>query len=610
MAVLRIREPGGTRATIPLEPGNALIGRSAGAAIRLKDKTVSKQHALLVMDADGVKIVDAGSRNGVLVNGERVKIATLRDGDRIRIGRAVVVFRTAAEMAATRRRPSGARKWIRDAPCWAASAALHLVLLIVMAAYVVYTPPPLDEEHKLLVRRPYTPPRFDPTLKRAMFRRPEILDREKEVRPIVQLKPDEVEITIPKGTDLDSFSNKNLEGRFYVDGIGVGGGAAGAYGNRMGKGSLIREGGGPGTEKAVLAALHWLARHQHPDGRWSCRDFIDRCGTTPGARDRTCRNKDPRHGEGRGNDGHDIAVTALAVLAFTGTGHTHLFGEYPEFVETVRRAALWLKGTQVTDQADPQCGRFGARVDSHWIYDQALAAMAVGELLVLSGDTIGFSKCVELAGEFCLNAQNPGLGWRYGFRTGDNDTSVTGWMVLALKSCAAAGLARPAPARYRKGFRGALAWLDRTTDAGMGLTGYQSPERHAQGRVLTMTSVGILCRIFAGEPRSSPVIQSGVQAIVQNLPVWQEGDRGGSRVINMYHWYYATYALFQVGGEPWRTWNVAMQKALLDSQRVGGCEDGSWDPIGQWGGYGGRVYSTALSAMTLEVYYRFTRGGG
>ena len=36
-------------------------------------------------------------------------------------------------------------------------------------------------------------------------------------------------------------------------------------------------------------------------------------------------------------------------------------------------------------------------------------------------------------------------------------------------------------------------------------------------------------------------------------------------------------------------------------------EDGSWDPIGEWGLAGGRVYSTAIGAMTLEVYYRFTR---
>ena len=58
-----------------------------------------------------------------------------------------------------------------------------------------------------------------------------------------------------------------------------------------------------------------------------------------------------------------------------------------------------------------------------------------------------------------------------------------------------------------------------------------------------------------------------------------------------------------------------MQTALLSSQRreidvASGKpldEDGSWDPIGEWGKAGGRVYSTAMAAMTLEVYYRYAR---
>ena len=51
-----------------------------------------------------------------------------------------------------------------------------------------------------------------------------------------------------------------------------------------------------------------------------------------------------------------------------------------------------------------------------------------------------------------------------------------------------------------------------------------------------------------------------------------------------------------------------MIKALVNSQRQGLiCEDGSWDPIDEWGPAGGRVYMTALGAMTLEVYYRFRR---
>ena len=52
-----------------------------------------------------------------------------------------------------------------------------------------------------------------------------------------------------------------------------------------------------------------------------------------------------------------------------------------------------------------------------------------------------------------------------------------------------------------------------------------------------------------------------------------------------------------------------MKPAIVDSQRrePGRDERGSWDAVGPWGADGGRVYSTALGAMTLEVYYRYER---
>ena len=36
-----------------------------------------------------------------------------------------------------------------------------------------------------------------------------------------------------------------------------------------------------------------------------------------------------------------------------------------------------------------------------------------------------------------------------------------------------------------------------------------------------------------------------------------------------------------------------------------GCANGSWDPVDRWGFEGGRVYATAINALTLEVYYRY-----
>jgi hypothetical protein len=63
------------------------IGRSLAADIRFDDPTVSRRHALIVRQADGVRVLDDRSLNGVFVNGERVEWRTLADGDEILVGR-------------------------------------------------------------------------------------------------------------------------------------------------------------------------------------------------------------------------------------------------------------------------------------------------------------------------------------------------------------------------------------------------------------------------------------------------------------------------------------------------------------------------------------------
>ena len=63
------------------------IGRSLAADIRFDDPTVSRRHALIVRQPDGLRVVDDRSLNGVFVNGERVEWSALADGDEIVIGR-------------------------------------------------------------------------------------------------------------------------------------------------------------------------------------------------------------------------------------------------------------------------------------------------------------------------------------------------------------------------------------------------------------------------------------------------------------------------------------------------------------------------------------------
>jgi predicted nucleic acid-binding Zn-ribbon protein len=72
---------------VPLTREWTRIGRSLAADVRFDDPTVSRRHALVVRQADGVRMLDDRSLNGVFVNGSRIEWKVLRDGDEILVGR-------------------------------------------------------------------------------------------------------------------------------------------------------------------------------------------------------------------------------------------------------------------------------------------------------------------------------------------------------------------------------------------------------------------------------------------------------------------------------------------------------------------------------------------
>ena len=84
---LAYRTDGESRVAYALQREWTRIGRSLAADIRFDDPTVSRRHALIVRQPDGLRVLDDRSLNGVFVNGERVEWSTLADGDEIVIGR-------------------------------------------------------------------------------------------------------------------------------------------------------------------------------------------------------------------------------------------------------------------------------------------------------------------------------------------------------------------------------------------------------------------------------------------------------------------------------------------------------------------------------------------
>ncbi len=106
---LAYRTPEGQVVTFPLEREWTRIGRSLAADVRFDDPTVSRRHALIVRQPDGLRVLDDRSLNGVFVNGERVEWSTLTDADEVVIGRHHLHFVDVPAVTGMRLGDSGER---------------------------------------------------------------------------------------------------------------------------------------------------------------------------------------------------------------------------------------------------------------------------------------------------------------------------------------------------------------------------------------------------------------------------------------------------------------------------------------------------------------------
>jgi len=294
-------------------------------------------------------------------------------------------------------------------------------------------------------------------------------------------------------------------------------------------------------------------------------------------------------------------VTSLALLAFLGAGNSTTFGKYKV---TVHRGVYWLKSKQKPD------GSIGDQeTKPGYMWPITLMAMAEAYGMSQAADLKSAAqKCVDWA----VQTQCPAGGWNYKPKTERNDTSVTGWYVMGLKSAKSAGLQVPYDVIER-----ALKYIQNMTmdpkgDKGYGgtcRTGYEVNANRAEdikaGKFKeAMTPVGLTCLQFLGRPRTdAKVVGLANQTLEDGLP--------RAEALDFYTWYYATLGLFQMGikSELWSRWNEPLKVALLSTQVKNGSfkdKKGSWNPeTDRFGPCWGRVGQTALGALMLEVYYRY-----
>ncbi|NND99408.1 MAG: hypothetical protein HKN47_18980 [Pirellulaceae bacterium] len=337
---------------------------------------------------------------------------------------------------------------------------------------------------------------------------------------------------------------------------------------------------GPATEEAIELGLVYLASTQNEDGSWSL--------------------------QGHGDDvvlQTDTAATGLCLLAFQGAGYTHLQHQH---ADTVSRALKFLIDNQRTNgnlyRSENELSDRNVALYSHGI-----AALAMSEAYGMTQDR-QLRGPAQAALKYIVATQHRQRGgWRYAPQV-SSDTSVTGWMMMSLKSGELSGLEVPQSA-----YDGIDTWLDLSQQSAERPDRYRynpyapdTPEqRHGKQPTPTMTAVGMLMRMYSGWRRDNEAMQSAADYLLEYPP-----QLGTPRLPkrDAYYWYYATQVMFHMGGEHWEQWNRYLNPLLLRGQVKEGPQAGSWDPRApvpdRWSPHAGRLYVTTMNLLNLEVYYR------
>ena len=328
------------------------------------------------------------------------------------------------------------------------------------------------------------------------------------------------------------------------------------------------------AEEAIHAALIWLTQHQAPDGSW-------------GSDHATCPKESVCSDIARGED-YRIGLTGLVTLGYLarGVSDTPVTVEDPERREWEKRfsAALGM-GIDFLVARQAEDGTWGK---GH-IYSQAIATMALVEASVYTSRK-DLGPRIEKSIDFIARSQSAGGGWDYygvSEETGDpkrSDTSIVAWACMALASADEAGYQVPDAV-----FAGIVRHLHAVTQPATQEVGYTG---RGSGETRTCRAIGLLCRLFLGyDPQAGPVRRQAKALLAEALPV------------DMYFWYHGSMGMFQVG-DLFPIWSRSVQQALVGLQHRADHAAGSWSPIGEHDRKGGRILTTALGLLSIEVYFR------
>jgi hypothetical protein len=352
-----------------------------------------------------------------------------------------------------------------------------------------------------------------------------------------------------------------MKGDFGMNGVMVGKAFQGrSAGSRD---PLLKAGGGnAASEAAVALGLVWLAKMQKANGAWVYDGSS--AADTP-------------------------AATGMGLLPFLAAGQTH---KKPLGKASIDYTQTVAKGLDFLLKSQQPSGSFAGASN---MYSHAIATLALCEAYGMTGDKGKLQYPCQRAINYIITGQGNNGSWGY-VAKGEGDTSIVGWQVQALKSAEMCKDLTVDKGVQRKASR----FLDSVSDSSKKATyGYRTGPG-APGTALT--AVGLLCRYYIdGWGSVHPGMSEGVKGLVTRRPP-------SPNQFDMYYYYYATQVVHFHEGDVWhKDWNPKMRDMLINMQVKANNDKvrGSWDADKAIiGSSCGRLGTTCLALLTLEVYYR------
>ncbi len=347
-------------------------------------------------------------------------------------------------------------------------------------------------------------------------------------------------------------------------------GPLGGRTNARRKKALTTGGASSANDPSVNRALRWLASVQNSNGSW---------GTN-----------------------HQPAYTGIALLVFLAHGETPLSEKYGK---TVQDAMRWL----ATYANSSDLKQIAHRRHSG-AYGHGMATYAISESYAMT--KVPFMRiAMDNAIAVIIEGQQANGGFGYGYERTRWDMSVAGWQMQALKAARVAGCTHP---DLKDAIQKSIMFTRKTAYTN-GKFGYANENGGpASGTKPNMTGIGAVSLQLLGA-RSCTETKRALETIGNERYELYKGIRQNpqtwSQVASnhLYGFYYDTQAIFNSKEEPggkkrWKEWRAVFEKTLIRAQNP----EGYWETE-QGHGFGpnlnGRVFATCLSALQLEVYYRY-----